>query len=139
MEIENKIPYRKLVLDYFDSEIYDEWTDSAQFEVYETTTTDGYGVFVAKLVEDNEIVSENVHYYDHDLPKIVRDVIEGSAGIYIDDEVSEAIYIDYIFEEIFADNYEDILDGLKDQLAEENFYAERGLGELIKLIEKEYE
>jgi len=139
MNDENKIPYRKLVLNYFDSEIYDEWTDSAQFEVYETTTTDGYGVFVAKLVEDNEIISENVHYYDHELPKIVRDVIEGSAGIYIDGEVSESIYLDDIFEEIFADNYEDILDELKDQLAEENFYAERGLGELIKLIEQEYE
>ena len=139
METENKIPYRKLVLDYFDSEIYDEWTDSAQFEVYETTTTDGYGVFVAKLVEDNEIVSENVYYYDHELPKIVRDIIEGSAGVYIEDEVSESIYLDDIFEEIFADNYEDILDGLKDQLAEENENAERGLGELIKLIEQEYE
>ena len=139
METENKIPYRKLVLDYFDSEVHDEWTDSAQFEVYETTTTDGYGVYVAKLVEDNEIVSENVYYYDHELPKIVRDVIEGSASMYIDDEVSESIYLDEIFEEIFADNYEDILDGLKDQLAEENESADNKLGNIIELIEKEYE
>ena len=116
METKNKIPYRKLVLDYFDSEIYDEWTDSAQFEVYETTTTDGYCVYVAKLVEDNEIVSENVYYYDHDLPEIVRDVIESSAGIYMDDEISESIYLDEIFEEIFADNYEDILNGLKEEI-----------------------
>jgi len=139
MNDENKIPYRKLVLNYFDSEIYDEWTDSAQFEVYETTTTDGYGVFVAKLVEDNEIISENVHYYDHELPKIVRDVIEGSAGIYIDDEVSESIYLDDIFEEIFADNYEDILDGLKGELTEQGESAEIASVNLIELIEKEYE
>jgi len=139
METENKIPYRKLVLDYFDSEIYDEWTDSAQFEVYETTTTDGYGVFVAKLVEDNEIVSENVHYYDHELPKIVRDVIEGSAGIYIEDEVSESIYLDDIFEEIFADNYEDILDELKGELTEQGESAEIASVNLIELIEQEYE
>ena len=139
MEKENKIPYRKLVLDYFDSEIYDEWTDSAQFEVYETTTADGYGVYVAKLVEDNEIVSENVYYYDHELPAIVRDVIEGSAGMYIDDEVSESIYLDEIFEEIFADNYEDILDGLKGELTEQGENAEIASVNLIELIEKEYE
>ena len=139
METENKIPYRELVLDYFDSEVYDEWTDSAQFEVYETTTTDGYGVYVAKLVEDNEIVSENVYYYDHELPKIVRDVIEGSAGIYIEDEVSESIYLDEIFEEIFADNYEDILDGLKGELTEQGENAEIASVNLIELIEKEYE
>ena len=139
MKKESKIPYRKLVLNYFDSEIYDEWTDSAQFEVYETTTTDGYGVFVAKLVEDNEIVSENVYYYDHELPAIVRDVIEGSVGIYIDDEVSESIYLDEIFEEIFADNYEDILNGLKEEIWCQGENTEIASVNLIELIEKEYE
>ena len=140
METKNKIPYRKLILDYFDIEIYDEYREDAQFEVYETTTADGYGVYVAKQAQDPEIVSENVHYYDHELPEIVRDIIEGgSTTMYIDDEVDQSIYLDEIFEEIFADNYEDILDGLKDQLVEENENAERGLGELIELIEKEYE
>ena len=139
METENKIPYRKLVLDYFDSEIYDEWTDSAQFEVYETTTTDGYGVYVAKLVEDNEIVSENVHYYDHELSEIVKDAIENGVDMYIDEEVADSIYLNEIFEEIFSDHYEDILDGLKDQLSEENESADSVLGNLIELIEKEYE
>ena len=34
---------------------------------------------------------------------------------------------------------EDILDGLKDQLAEENESADNKLGNIIELIEKEYE
>ena len=140
MEKENKIPYRKLILDYFDTEIYDEYREDAQFEVYETTTADGYGVYVAKQAQDPEIVSENVHYYDHELPEIIRDIIEGGGTtMYIDDEVSESIYLDEIFEEILADNYEDILDGLKDQLAEENESADNKLGNIIELIEKEYE
>ena len=140
METKNKIPYRKLILDYFDTEIYDEYREDAQFEVYETTTADGYGVYVAKQAQDPEIVSENVHYYDHELPEIIRDIIEGGGTtMYIDDEVSESIYLDEIFEEILADNYENILDGLKDQLAEENESADSILGNVIELIEKEYE
>jgi len=140
METKNKIPYRKLILDYFDTEIYDEYREDAQFEVYETTTADGYGVYVAKQAQDPEIVSENVHYYDHELPEIIRDIIEGGGTtMYIDDEVDQSIYLDEIFEEILADNYENILDGLKDQLAEENESADNKLGNIIELIEKEYE
>jgi len=139
MEKENEIPYRKLVLDYFEGEIYNEWTSSAEFEVYETTTTDGYVVYVAKSPEDEEIVSENVFYYDHELPEIVKDTIKNGVNMYIDDELADDIYLDEIFEEILADNYEDILNGLKDQLSEENESAENELGNLIELIEKEYE
>jgi predicted peroxiredoxin len=139
MEKENEIPYRKLVLDYFEGEIYNEWTPSAEFEVYETTTADGYAIYVAKSQEDEEVISENVFYYDHELPEIVKDAIENGVNMSIDDELANDIYLDEIFEEILADNYEDILDGLKDQLSEENESAENELGNLIELIEKEYE
>ena len=139
MEKENEIPYRKLVLDYFEGEIYNEWTSSAEFEVYETTTTDGYVVYVAKQPDDEEIVSENVFYYDHELPEIVKDAIENGVNMSIEDGLADDIYLDEIFEEILADNYEDILNGLKDQLSEENESAENELGNLIELIEKEYE
>ena len=136
---ENKIPYRKLVLDYFEGEVYNEWTASAEFEVYETTTTDGYSIYVAKQSDDEEIVSENVFYYDHDLPEIVKDAIENGVDIYVEDEISESIYLDEIFEEILADNYEDILDGLKGELTEQGENAEIASVNLIELIEKEYE
>ena len=139
MEKENEIPYRKLVLDYFEGEIYNEWTITADFEVYETTTADGYGVYVAKQTQDPEIVSENVHYYDHELSEIVKDAIENGVDMYIDEEVADSIYLNEIFEEIFSDHYEYILDGLKDQLSEENESADSVLGNLIELIEKEYE
>ena len=139
MEKENEIPYRKLVLDYFEGEIYNEWTPSAEFEVYETTTADGYAVYIAKSQEDEEIVSENVFYYDHELPEIVKDAIENGVNMSIEDGLADDIYLDEIFEEILADNYEDILDGLKDQLVEENESAEIASVNLIELIEKEYE
>ena len=139
MEKENEIPYRKLVLDYFEGEIYNEWTSSAEFEVYETTTADGYSIYVAKGANDNEIVSENVYYYDHELPEIVKDAIENGVDMYIDEEVTDSIYLNEIFEEIFSDHYEDILDELKDQLSEENESADSILGNVIELIEKEYE
>ena len=139
MEKGNEIPYKKIVLDYFEGEIYNEWTSSAEFEVYETITTDGYIVYVAKQPDDEEIVSENVFYYDHDIPEIVKDAIINGVDMYIDDELADDIYLDEIFEEILADNYEDILNGLKDQLSEENESAENELGNLIELIEKEYE
>ena len=139
MEKENEIPYRKLVLDYFEGEIYNEWTITADFEVYETTTADGYGIYVAKSQQDEEIISENVFYYDHELPEIVKDAIENGVNMSIEDGLADDIYLDEIFEEILADNYEDILDGLKDQLVEENESADNELAILIELIEKEYE
>ena len=139
MEKENEIPYRKLVLDYFEGEIYNEWTPSAEFEVYETTTADGYAIYVAKSQEDEEVISENVFYYDHELPEIVKDAIENGVNMSIEDGLADDIYLDEIFEEILADNYEDILDGLKDQLVEENESADNELAILIELIEKEYE
>ena len=139
MEKKNEIPYRKIVLDYFEGEVYNEWTANADFEIYETTTTDGYSIYVAKQSDDEEIVSENVFYYDHDLPEIVKDAIINGVEIYIEDGLAEDIYLDEIFEEILADNYEDILDGLKDQLVEENETADNELAILIELIEKEYE
>ena len=139
MEKENEIPYRKLVLDYFEGEIYNEWTPSAEFEVYETTTADGYAIYVAKSQQDEEIISENVFYYDHELPEIVKDAIENGVNMSIEDGLADDIYLDEIFEEILADNYEDILDGLKDQLVEENESADNELAILIELIEKEYE
>ena len=139
MEKENEIPYRKLVLDYFEGEIYNEWTPSAEFEVYETTTADGYAIYVAKSQEDEEVISENVFYYDHELPEIVKDAIENGVNMSIEDGLADDIYLDEIFEEILADNYEDILDGLKDQLVEENESANNELAILIELIEKEYE
>ena len=139
MEKENEIPYRKLVLDYFEGEIYNEWNPSAEFEVYETTTADGYAIYVAKSQQDEEIISENVFYYDHELPEIVKDAIENGVNMSIEDGLADDIYLDEIFEEILADNYEDILDGLKDQLVEENESADNELAILIELIEKEYE
>ena len=139
MEKENEIPYRKLVLDYFEGEIYNEWTPSAEFEVYETTTADGYAIYVAKSQQDEEVISENVFYYDHELPEIVKDAIENGVNMSIEDGLANDIYLDEIFEEILADNYEDILDGLKDQLVEENESADNELAILIELIEKEYE
>ena len=139
METENKIPYRKLVLDYFEGEVYNEWTANADFEIYETTTTDGYSIYVAKQSDDEEIVSENVFYYDHDLPEIVKDAIINGVEIYIEDGLAEDIYLDEIFEEILADNYEDILDGLKGELTEQGENAEIASVNVIELIEKEYE
>tara|TARA_R110000824_G_scaffold72494_8_gene184956 strand:- start:1993 stop:2412 length:420 start_codon:yes stop_codon:yes gene_type:complete len=139
MDKENEIPYRKLVLDYFEGEVYNEWTANAEFEVYETTTTDGYAVYVAKQPDDEEIVSENVFYYDHDIPEIVKDAIINGVDIYIEDGLAEDIYLEEIFEEIFTDKYEDILDELKNELAETFQRADSELGNVIELIEKEYE
>ena len=139
MDKENEIPYRKLVLDYFEGGVYNEWTANAEFEVYETTTTDGYAVYVAKQPDDEEIVSENVFYYDHDIPEIVKDAIINGVDIYIEDGLAEDIYLEEIFEEIFTDKYEDILDELKNELAETFQRADSELGNVIELIEKEYE
>ena len=112
------------VLKHFNVEFTDEWTNNADFYVYEESTVDGYSVFVATHDMRHVNVSDNVYYYDSDLGDALEEHIRYSNGyednpeiIYVDDLnqqfVDDAIV--QLFEYLAERFEEEIIDELKDE------------------------
>lgn len=81
---------REAVLNHYGYQFTDDWP--AEYYMYEETTSDGYSIYVATVNPDNISISEDVHYYDHDLGDALADAIQyGSGG---DDNYKETIYVD---------------------------------------------
>ena len=76
---------QKVVLDYYDSEITEDWNVSCDFFIYEETTADGYSVYVATYDQRSISVSEHVYYYDSELSDELKQAITEGIKIYIDD------------------------------------------------------
>ena len=108
---------QKVVLDYYDSEITDDWNERCDFFIYEETTADGYSVYVCTDNERDVNVNENVHYYDSELSQELKQAITDSISIYIDDldnyYIEEAISELYI--ELVKKKEEEITDDLIDK------------------------
>jgi hypothetical protein len=115
---------QKSVLKHFNVEFTDEWTNNADFYVYEESTVDGYSVFVATHDMRHVNVSDNVYYYDSDLGDALEEHIRYSNGyednpeiIYVDDLnqqfVDDAIV--QLFEYLAERFEEEIIDELKDE------------------------
>ena len=79
-----ELNYRKLVLDYLDTEIVDQF-DKGDFKVYSESTADGYEVYVATHDDQNPSINEDVHYYDSDVAEQVMGNLEQGYSVYIDD------------------------------------------------------
>ena len=90
---------RKVVLDYYHSEITDDWNISADFHIYEETTADGYTVYVATHDDRNINVAENVHYYDNNLGEELTQAIVDGCVIYISD--MEEFYVQDSIRELY--------------------------------------
>ena len=84
---------RKAVLNYYGYQFTDDWPhrENVEYYIYEESTTDGYSVYIATANPDSINISEDVHYYDHDLGDALADAIQYGNG---DPEWPETIYID---------------------------------------------
>ena len=105
--------YRKIVLDYLNAEIVDQF-DKGDFKVYSESTADGYEVFVATHDDQNVSINEDVYYYDSDLTDVIMRTLEEHYSVYIDEYLYDDIYMDDAFEEYFGEHVEDIVDGIPD-------------------------
>jgi len=63
----------------------DEWTDEADFYIYEDTTADGYSIWVATSTPNNVSINDDVYYYDSDLDDVWDDTLKKGGLIYTDD------------------------------------------------------
>ena len=115
---------KESVLNYYNVELTDDYSSSADFYIYEESTADGYSVFIATYDQDRVNVNENVHYYDSDLGDALEEHIKYSNG---DEENPEIIYVDDLHQQFIDDAIvqlfeylaerfeEDVIDELKDE------------------------
>jgi len=96
---------RKNVLNHYSVELTSDWTEKAEYYIYEESTSDGYSVYVATDDTSSISVCEDVHMYDHDLSDILEEQIKYSNG---DEDYPEIIYVD--------DLYQDFIDGAIENL-----------------------
>ena len=113
-----ELNYRKIVLDYLNTEIVDEF-DKGDFKVYSESTADGYEVYVATHDDQNVSINEDVYYYDSDLAETIMEVLEEHYSVYIDEYLYDDIYMDDQFEEYFSEHVENIVSDSPDSFTKE--------------------
>ena len=115
------------VLDHYGVELTDNWTEKAEYYIYEESTSDGYSVYVCTDDTSSISVCEDINLYDHDLSDKLEEQIKYSNG---DKDYPEIIYVD--------DLYQDFIDQAIESLF--IYLAERFEEEVInELIDEGYE
>jgi len=78
--------------------------------VEQESTADGYEVYTFKHPSDELCLSENVYYYDSDLPELITEALtDGETLIYIDEYLYEDLGIEEQLEESFVEFIEDLI------------------------------
>jgi hypothetical protein len=113
-----ELNYRKIVLDYLNTEIVDQF-DKGDFKVYTESTADGYEVYVATHDDRNVDINEDVYYYDSDLADVIMEQLEEHYSVYVDEYLYDDLYMDDAFEEYFGENVEDIINDSPDSFTKE--------------------
>ncbi len=91
------------------NDVYSQYTD-VDYAVEQESTADGYEVYTFKHPEDELCLSENIYYYDSDLPELITEVLtEGECLLYIDEYLYEDLGIEEQLEESFVEFIEDII------------------------------
>ena len=115
---------KESVLKHFNLEFTDNYSDNADFYIYEETTADGYSVFVATHDQSHVNVNENVYYYDTYVGDALEELIKYSNG---DEDNPEIIYVDDLHQQFIDDAIvvlfeylaerfeEEVIDELKDE------------------------
>ena len=107
---------KEAVLKHFSVKFTDQWSNNADFYIWEETTADGYSVFVATHDQNSVNVNENVYYYDSDLGDVLEEHIRYSNG---DEDYPEIIYVDDLHQQFIDDAIQQLFEYLVDRFEEE--------------------
>jgi hypothetical protein len=107
---------KESVLHYYNIELTDDYSSSANFYMYEESTADGYSVFVATHDQNVVNVNENVYYYDSDLGDALEDFMKDSNG---DEYNPEIIYVDDLHQHFIDDSMNQLFEYLAARFEEE--------------------
>ena len=116
------------------NEAYSAHTD-IDYVVEQESTADGYEVYTFKHPSDQLCLSENVFYYDNDLPELITEALtDGETLIYIDEYLYEDLGIEEQLEDSFVEFVEDIIK----EAIEQEHHAQLTKKELKELKEEYY-
>ena len=103
----------KVVKEHFNFTIDDSAYNNYDIAAYTESTADGYEVYVVTNDMDSVNISEDVYYYESDVPKAIIDEIIGYGGsdivLYADQYFLDEIYFDDELVDLFVKNIDDIL------------------------------
>ncbi len=91
---------------YYGLKIDENAYDSADVYAFEETTADGYSVYVVTHDMRSISVSEDVYYYESDVPSAIMEMITNSNGyctLYADQYFLDDMYFDDVLLEEFSD------------------------------------
>ena len=131
----------EILLKFVDSEITHNANDAyanisdIDYVVEQESTADGFSVYTFKHPNDEVCISENLYYYDNDLPELITEALtDGETLIYIDEYLYEDLGIEEQLEESFVEFIEDLIaqesDGKGDNILTK---------EELKELKEEYE
>ena len=107
---------KEAVLKHFNLEFTDNYSNNADFYIYEETTADGYSVFVATHDQSHVNVNENVYYYDTYVGDALEEFIKYSNG---DEDNPEIIYVDDLHQQFIDDAIMQLFEYLAERFEEE--------------------
>ena len=126
--MESKEPTQEKIIDavkkYYGLTIDENAYQSADIYAYEETTADGYSVYVVTHDMKSICVSEDVYYYESDLPSAIMEQISYSNGdctLYADQYFLDDIYFDDVLLESFSDIAESIYDEIMNEDSDYGF------------------
>jgi len=126
--MESKEPTQEKIIEavkkYYGLKIDENAYQSADVYAYEETTADGYSVYVVTHDMKSICVSEDVYYYESDVPSAIMECITNSNGyctLYADQYFLDDIYFDDMLLEEFAEIAESIYDEIMNEDSDYNF------------------
>ena len=108
---------------------------SADVYAYEETTADGYSVYVVTHDMRSISVSEDVYYYDSDVPSAIMECIANSNGyctLYADQYFLDDIY----FDDMLLEEFSEVADKIYDEIANDEGDYGFDMAEILWLKEE---
>ena len=137
--MESKEPTQEKMIDavkkYYGLTIDENAYQSADIYAYEETTSDGYSVYVVTHNMNNVCISEDVYYYDSDIPSAIMEMISYSNGhctLYADQYFLDDIY----FDDMLLEEFQEVADKIYDEIMNEDSDYNFDMAELAWLKEE---
>ena len=126
--MESKEPSNEKIIEavksYYGLKIDENAWQSADVYAFEETTVDGYSVWVVTQDMKSVSVSEDVYYYENDVPSAIMELVVNCGGyctLYADQYFLDDIYFDDTLLEEFAEIAEKIYEEIMNEDSDYNF------------------
>lgn len=100
------------ILDYYNSTIKTDYMsiDRCDFSFETVYTADSYTIYWAHANDDYGFNPENVYYYASGLSEMIIECVKDGLDIFIDEEISDELYVDDLLHELYIIVQEKILE-----------------------------